>query len=103
LYECEFEIAIETKGALPLFRRDQPKGALTYLILLGGGKIRTWDPAPRRWRAYGSLKLMELGGNFSYKSIYSGFLEWPKNGRNRLILLVGPPGFEPGTSCTPST
>ncbi len=38
----------------------------------------------------------------SYKIIYSVFSGYRKNNRNLLIIMVGPPGFEPGTSCTPN-
>src|SRR5947209_13407976 len=46
---------------------------------------------------------MESGeGKHVYKIIYSDFGGRPKMARNLLRNLVGPPGFEPGTSCTPS-
>jgi hypothetical protein len=40
--------------------------------------------------------------NAIYNNIYNGFLPAPKIARIRLKALVGPRGFEPRTSCTPS-
>jgi hypothetical protein len=46
--------------------------------------------------------LVATCGNPIYKTIYSGFAGAVAISRIRLKGLVGLPGFEPGTSCTPS-
>ena len=48
------------------------------------------------------FKRVGMWGNLSYKFIYIGFWDVPKIACISLKILVGPPGFEPGTSCTPS-
>ena len=45
---------------------------------------------------------LERCSDHIYRIIYSRFSSVSKIGCNCLKRLVGPPGFEPGTSCTPS-
>ena len=53
-------------------------------------------------RSTGCLTLGAQCNYDIYKNIYSGFSGGPRNRCKQLRNLVGLPGFEPGTSCTPS-
>jgi hypothetical protein len=50
----------------------------------------------------GVLCLVDLWGFRVYDIIYIPFLLGVENTGIPLAGLVGPPGFEPGTSCTPN-